>query len=232
MKAHQTLAISSIAASLITLAASPALAVTPLELVIDLSHNILPADNTWGTCNINWAAHTAVSNGACLFTRAVADANGYSNATINSFWGSNSPSSAIYYQKIIDQVHFTSITAMGSIAPGDLISIKYTDTTPVGGTSMIVELAPVQITAQAPIIAGTTQWVVGVIDSTQNPHYVTDSRWWADGPLTHDQGVGRGDMRIYVNDTTGAYDGHTWSWDNGPYKTQATRPIAVGRFVP
>jgi hypothetical protein len=229
MKAHQTLAISSIAASLITLAASPALAVTPLEKVVDLVDFIQPSDNAWGTCNIVWAAYTATSNGACLFTRALADANGYTNATIKLWWGSTSPSSAIYYQKIVDEVHFENITDIEDILPGDLISISYTDNG--GGASMIVEDLPVPVTATAPIITGTTQWVVGVIDSTQDPHWNTDSRWLADGGV-HDKGVGRGQMRIYVNDTTGLYDGHAWSMDNGPYKTQLIRPLAVGHFVP
>jgi hypothetical protein len=234
MQSRRTLAItlSSIIGSLVALAASPALAITPIQAAQDLTNNILPADNAWGTpCSINWTSYTATTNGACLFSLSLIQANlSYTTQTIKGFWGSTNPGSALFYDKIVAGVHFTNITNIANIASGDLISIKYTSTT---GASMMVDVAPVAWSpATAPLQTGTSQWIVGIIDSTTTPHGDTDSRWHADVDGAHDQGVGTGDMRLYT-DATGAIVGYTWTLDNGSvYYDQATRQLGVGRFVP
>jgi hypothetical protein len=75
---------------------------------------------------------------------------------------------------------------------------------------------------------------VSVLDSTQNPHGATDSRWQGDPNGVHDAGVGAGDIFIDV-DANDEIVAHTWSTGNGGTVYNQTgvgaRPMVVGRFV-
>jgi predicted HNH restriction endonuclease len=94
---------------------------------------------------------------------------------------------------------------------------------------MIVS-SPVLRTATAPLINGTTQYEVSIIDCSQSGHGSADTRYISSG--NWDDGVGKGVFRLYVN-KKGAITGYTWStYSSSVYYSQSERQLAVGEHVP
>lgn len=150
----------------------------------------------------------------------------------------SSPYAHEYYAAVVNHLHYQQITSLAGIARGDLIAIIYGtgDGEPTGHTAF-VNTVPATMTSPAkPILSGTTQYVVEVVDSTSVVH--TDDTRPSSG------GAGRGTMRLYA-DTAGNLIGYAWSKNNGTfYKIDGTsvsydgtpgttsKRIAVGRYVP
>lgn len=149
-----------------------------------------------------------------------------------------SPYAHEYYAAVIEHLHYDQITSIPSIARGDLIAIIYGDGSgdPTGHTAFVNALPAVMSAPAKPLLSGTTQYVVEVVDSTSALH--TDDTRPASG------GAGRGTMRLYA-DGAGQLIGYAWSRNNGTlYKTDGTsvsydgtpgtvsKRIAIGRYVP
>jgi hypothetical protein len=182
------------------------------------------------------ASATSITGGAAFFSQSQKTAFGYLNADLFALWGSTSPASPIYYQKITSATHFTQITSVGSLAAGDALVINSTDSY-TGHTMIITGAATQLVPALNPILADTNQWVVPIADSTTathgcNPAY-PDSRWSGTcGTGTFTAGPGTGYMRVY-SDLTGGLLGYSWSiTSGGAYYSPTTRPYAVGRLTP
>lgn len=87
--------------------------------------------------------------------------------------------------------------------------------------------------ASNPIVAGTAQYEIPVIDSSRSYHGSGDTRHPTQGGSG--EGIGKGVFRIYV----GANDqimGYTWSTANGTYYDQSApattlRHLVVGRLL-
>jgi len=228
---RSVLALSSLAAaSLVSLAAAPAMA-GAVDSARDLVANITPADNNWGSpCSVDFTLYTATTNGACFFTLSLRDDDPtISTALLSTWWGSTNPSAGIYYNQIGAGNHWTEITAVADIQEGDLLATSWTNTNgTAGGYVMIVDVAPA---AQVP----ATRYLVSILDATQTPHGPTDSRWQADAGGIHDKGAGAGDIYIDADAVTDAIVAHTWSTVTGGTIYNQTgagaRPMRVGRFV-
>jgi hypothetical protein len=218
---------SIVAGSILTLASAPALA-SALTAAQDIAYSVLPADNNWGSpCSIDWTAHTALTNGACLYTLSLQqDDPTITSSDIRSWWGMYSPGSPNYYDAIASGNHFTEIVNVTDIQEGDLLAVKYqtSATSPFTGYIMLVEFAPVLE------VGSSSRYVVGIIDSTQSPHGSTDSRWHADAGGVNDRGVGSGDIYLDAG-SSGEIIGHAWSTGAGSYYGQSVRAIKAGRFV-
>lgn len=144
--------------------------------------------------------------------------------------GSSSPDAALYHDLIVSGNGFTSIESILNVQPGDIMSIKYNDgTTTATGHSMVVSGFPKLRSPTNPIVSGTIQYEIPVIDSSKSGHGPLDTRLMPDG--TWDSGAGEGVFRVYVNPQSFAVVGHTWSTYNGTYYTQNARHLAVGRFI-
>lgn len=76
-----------------------------------------------------------------------------------------------------------------------------------------------------PLIEGTLQWVVVVIDSDEHPHDITDTRYSPDGK--HQTGVGRGKYRVYT-DMNGVPVGYTNGFSK-KYFSKEDRFITISR---
>lgn len=189
------------------------------------------------------AAGASITGGAAFFSQSQKTAFGYTNTDLSTLWGSTSPASPVYYQKITSATHFTAITNVGSLAAGDVLVINsvvdpVTPSNNYSGHTMIITGAATQLSpALNPIYANTNQWVVPIADSTTSTHGCNpaypDSRWsgtCATGTFT--AGPGTGFVRIY-SDLAGEKLGYSWSiTSGGAYFAPATRPYAVGRLTP
>jgi 3D (Asp-Asp-Asp) domain-containing protein len=149
-----------------------------------------------------------------------------------------SPYAHEYYYAVVQNLHYSTVTSVPEIARGDLIAIIYGDGTgdPTGHTAFVNTLpTPMSVPAK-PVLAGTTQYVVEVVDSTSVLH--SDDTRAATG------GAGRGTLRLYA-DGTGLLLGYAWSTRNGTfYRTDGSsvaydgtpgttsKKLVVGRYVP
>lgn len=123
-------------------------------------------------------------------------------------------------------------TSFKDSKPGDLFIYTCNDkcSTVEGDTPghvAIVDAKPQMKPPTPPIIDGTEQWLITVIDSEDFAHDRNDTRWRPKGEpkIT---GVGRGTYRVYV-DANGATVGYT-DGPNGPkLHSHDARPIIMGR---
>ena len=114
---------------------------------------------------------------------------------------------------------------------GDIIAIKYpTGTSTSTGHIMLIAAAPTLRTASAPLITGTTQYEVRVIDASSSGHGSLDTRYISSGNFN--DGIGSGYFRLYIN-SSGGVAGYTWStYSSSVYYSQSDRPLLVGRLLP
>jgi hypothetical protein len=161
-----------------------------------------------------------------------------------SWMGCSSPIADRYYDTIVDQNGFTVVGTVSSVGAGDLIAIRNSDAgcydltcsnfqgCSSSGHVALVASSPIRRSSTSPVISGTTQYAVTVVDSSASYHGSTDTRYRAESDGSDDSGVGRGVMRLYAN-SNGNVVGHTWSsFSNSAYYAQSTRPLVVGRLVP
>ncbi len=172
-------------------------------------------------------------------TRVHADCSGLVNAVLKrvceidgpklAMWlGRVRPLARDYHDTIVAERGFTRVKSVTSIRPMDLIAIKFEAGAKDTGHVMFADSGAFKREASAPIVEGTTQWEVQVIDSAASPHGVRDTRYKEGGPSR--AGVGRGSVRLYADDD-GTIVGYTWSTGRGSvYRSIKDRPLAVGRL--
>jgi hypothetical protein len=213
----------SAAASFIALSSAPAHACSDIA---DAASDLIAAGST-------------INGGAAFFSTSVKTAFGYTNTDLSNLWGSSSPASPIYYQKITTATYFTQIADIGSLAAGDAMVINSTADGYNGHTMIITGAATQLVPAINPIIANTNQWVVPIADSTTATHGCSptyrDSRWSGScGTGTFTAGPGTAFIRLY-SDLSGGLLGYTWSVTSAGlsnYYSPSTRPYAIGRLTP
>jgi len=134
-----------------------------------------------------------------------------------------------YYDSIVRDGVFARIDNLADVLPGDVVAIRYPPSVPSGtGHVMLVDAKPVQRREDtAPVIEGTRQWELAVIDSSNGPHGTLDSRRVEDGGKR--SGLGRGMFRLYA-DLKGTLMGYSWSVEkSSKYYDASQRPIVIGR---
>ena len=95
---------------------------------------------------------------------------------------------------------------------------------------MLVAGLPQKQAPHAPLVAGSVQWLVPVIDSATSGHGAMDTRHNADG--TFREGVGQGTVRLYT-DLSGGFLGYSWSDSSvSVYYDSTMRPLVIGRIDP
>ncbi len=117
------------------------------------------------------------------------------------------------------------ITRLADARPGDVLAAKFPPGAGDTGHVMMVDQLPVPHPASSPVVAGTTQWDVTVIDSTKGGHGTADPR-----KATGQTGVGRGTIRIYTK-PDGTLAGYAWS-DSATteYRPMTDRHLVIGRL--
>lgn len=163
-----------------------------------------------------------------------------------SWFGCDSPNAKSYHDRIEDEDGFDLISFIDDVKPGDVIAIEYLDMgcknhtcgTVEGcessGHTAIVAAKPVLHPASAPLIAGTLQYSVEIIDSSSAYHGPEDTRYQSEADKSHDRGVGRGTMRLYVDakDPDRPVIGYTWSTNaDSVFKGSDARDLLIGRYA-
>jgi hypothetical protein len=198
---------------------------------------VLPSENEYGSkpSFIRWegdSGHNSSGNRtvcATFVTLLLQRAYAMESSDFTAWMGTGSPNAAAYHDAIVAENGFERITNVNDIAPGDLIAIEYPSASGPTGHVAIVTAPPLPHPAKAPLVAGTQQFEVLIIDSTSSPHGQTDSRVKADG--TVDAGAGSGSMRLYTN-LQGDIVGHAWSTcASDGFHNLSSRHLVVGRLA-
>lgn len=199
--------------------------------------NVLPARNDYATnpSYIYWKGVNGAldyqnrTECASFVTLNLRQAYGWSTTFMKNWMGSTSPFAATYHDTIVAQNGFLLVPNVQSIASGDIIAIKYPAGLTATGHTMIADgPAVLRAAATGPLVAGTLQYEIAVIDSSQSGHGPLDTRYYPNG--TWEAGAGRGVLRLYA-DRNGLITGYTWStYTNSVYYDQASRHLVVGRL--
>jgi hypothetical protein len=138
------------------------------------------------------------------------------------------PTASKYYASIVAQRGFRHLKKIGDILPGDILAIYYPSDKSNTGHVMVIAELPQKISGGQPLVDGTEQWQVVIIDSSRSPHWKGDTRW-KDGKTKYD-GLGRGLLRLYSGGN-GEIAGYTWSLSpKSKFHSGKERPLAAGRF--
>lgn len=208
------------------------------DLVLDLlqsSQTTATWPNIYGTpAYINWNGAQSDARTECssFVTLLWQHTYGWTSTIFRQWMGSTSPNAAMYHDTIQRTNGFLPVTTVDHIRPGDLIAIVYyPEYQSPSGHVMIVQDLP-RTNWSNPIIRGTAQWTIPVIDSSSSYHGPTDSRY------SHPGGIGYGIFRLYTNPNRTAA-GYTWSLLStsvSTYYPQATstqsgRHLVIGRLT-
>ena len=143
-----------------------------LEAAKNLVKNIDPDNNGYnhGGAKVSFAAPYEMHADCSGFIDALLMYSyGYSPDQLKTWLGSKRPTAHRYYEKIKAEIGFTHIKHMTDVRPGDILAIKFFVPNKNTGHIMLVAESPKKRTATAPIIDGTNQWEVRIIDSTGPP---------------------------------------------------------------
>lgn len=175
------------------------------------------------------ASHTDCSG---FIDQLLMHEDGYTADQFKRWFGLRRPNAATYHDAIADARGFTVVPTVNALEPGDVIAIKYLTRHDNTGHIMLVVDKPKRVASTAPLVDGTTQWDVDIIDSSESGHGPTDTRHkrGADGK-DHD-GLGRGVFRLYTN-SKGDIAGFTWSTlKSSKFVSPDDEHVVLGRFVP
>jgi len=189
-----------------------------------------------GKRHIDWNASNYAARTVCssFITLLLEHTYGWPTSAFKVMMGTGNPQAEDYHDAIVSRRGFKRIVHVTAIRPGDILAVKYTgfhvtsrDVEDTGHVMLVAE-APTFINDEKPIISGTRQYTVTIIDSSASGHGPTDTRHEPGGHFTG--GIGRGTIRLYAGDDD-KIAGYTWS--NTPkseYFTAPERDIVAGRL--
>jgi hypothetical protein len=154
---------------------------------------------------------------------------GLKSADLRKWFGKGRPLAKDYYAAIAEEKGFRRVPVISQLRPGDILAVQY----PVGSSNtghvMLVAGTPKARAASAPLVAGTWQWEVNIIDESESGHGATDTRHKPDKTMR--DGLGRGVLRIYT-DAEGRIAGYAWSTLKvSKFESVRTHPFVIGRLA-
>jgi hypothetical protein len=186
--------------------------------------------------SVRWAGQNGATGYYCatdcsgLLTALLKQSYGYTTTYFKKWTGYSNPYASSYYNEIVTQDHFTRINSVTQIQRGDIVAMKYPAGSSNTGHVMVVAASPVVRASTNPLVTGTTQYEVLIMDCSSSGHGSNDTRY-INGTDWYD-GIGRGIFRLYVN-SSGSIVGYTWStYSSSVYYSQTQRQLAVGRLIP
>lgn len=220
------------------LLAGTAKAADPAHLfwAVDIATNVTPDKNMYDSnpSYIHWpdangvGAYENRTKCSSFITQVLMKSYGWTSAYFSNWMSSTSPTANKYYDAINQQNGFVIIDNINDIQAGDIIAIKYPSGSAVTGHMMMANGPATLRSPTLPLVTGTNQYQIQIIDSSQSGHGPTDTRLIEDG--VYAPGAGIGISRLYA-DNAGVIKGYTWStYYNSVYYDQNTRPIIVGRL--
>ncbi|MBG1258536.1 NlpC/P60 family protein [Nostoc commune] len=145
-----------------------------------------------------------------------------------------------FHYAIVNRKDFIQIKKLTQVQPGDIIAIEYPDGEDNTGHVMLVAETPQEIEAKSPLVKGTKQWKVKVVDQSRSGHGEKDSRRIKDSQIKdiycreNDSfycGLGEGTIRIYTSEENDSLLGYTWSrFKNSEYYCSEERDLVIGRL--
>ena len=229
--------VASITASFLLVGSAKAADPQHLFWAEDIATNVAPEFNMYDSnpSYVHWPSvngaviHENRTKCSSFITQILMQSYGWTSTDFRNWMSSISPTADKYYAAINQQNGFSIVSNVNDIQPGDIIAIKYLSGSTATGHMMIAKTAATLRTATLPIIAGTTQYALQIIDSSQTGHGPTDSRLNEDG--TYAPGAGIGILRLYTN-SAGVVVGYTWStYNNSQFYDATTRPLLIGRLI-
>jgi hypothetical protein len=201
--------------------------------------DVRPGDNDYvfGGEKVRWAT-AGGSQAECqadcsgLLTAVVRHAYGWSLERVKAVTGRTRPRAVEWHDAIVaNRPPLHAIPQLADVRPGDLLVVRYPpDAQKATGHVMMADGVPVPHPPSEPIVPGTAQWDVVVIDSAKSGHGPADTREHADG--SHDAGVGRGTLRVYTH-ANGSVAGYAWSdGADAKFQPQAEHHLVIGRIDP
>src|SRR5436305_9414186 len=162
---------------------------------------------TWA--GVNGATETR-NRSVCsaLVAHLMMQTYGYRAADFASWLGGRFPRAAGFHDAIAAGRGFDPVLRIGGIRPGDVLAIKYPPGSHPTGHVLLAASRPVQRHATEPVVPGTVQYELSVIDSSHTGHGPTDTRHYAKGKFH--SGVGGGLFRLYAG-PDGHLAGYPWS---------------------
>jgi hypothetical protein len=186
-----------------------------------------------GKADIQWSG-VCESHADCsgFLDALLTHSYGYNEEQFKKWFDSHRPSARRYHDAIVDQHGFTEIKELSHVRPGDILAVKYLKRKDNTGHIMVVAGTPRQVQPKRPLVEGTAQWEVVIIDSSESGHGNTDTRHHK-GPGGKDhQGLGEGVLRVYT-DRQEHVVGFTWSaLEKSEFKGADDEHLVAGRLKP
>ena len=156
--------------------------------------------------------------------------NQITDQTFTNLFGSKAPNSGKFYDAVISQNNFKRIFSIFDVQQGDMIFLKYPESNANSGHTMQIYSLQKRSVDTLPIVEGTEQWEIVVMDSSQSYHGKDDTR------ISPNNGIGRGTFRLYVSKADGTFQGYSWSIaaSSTYYDKSSDRLLVIGRptFLP
>lgn len=190
-----------------------------------------------GKRHIEWSADHAAARTVCssFETLLLEHTYGWTGDDFKEWMHSTNPEADAYHDAIVQRHGFERILHISALRPGDILAVKYTDHhlskngVEDTGHVMLVAEAPRPAADKKPIVPGTRQYVVSIIDSSASGHGTSDTRAKPGGGFTG--GIGQGECRLYVNEE-GRIIGYAWSTSlKSEYFTSPDRDLVAGRLT-
>ena len=152
---------------------------------------------------------------------------GYNEPDLRRWFGSTRPKARDYFEQIKNHRGFRNTHSVRNAEPGDFLAVKYPPGSENTGHVMLVNSKPKLMQPVKPLVEGTQQWEVEVIDCSTSGHGPTDTRHVINGKDR--TGLGRGILRIYTRHQ--AVAGYSWSTSTGSkFYAQEERPLVIGHL--
>lgn len=152
---------------------------------------------------------------------------GLKSADLRQWFGKARPLAKDYYAAIAVEKGFRRVPVITQVRPGDILAVQYPAGSANTGHVMLVAGTPKARAATAPLVGGTRQWEVTIIDESESGHGTTDTRHKPDKSMR--DGLGRGVLRIYT-DAEGRIAGYAWSTlKASKFEGVRTHLFAIGR---
>jgi hypothetical protein len=165
---------------------------------------------------------------SALVAHLLMRAYGYRAADFASWLGGRFPRAAGFHDAIAAGRGFDRIRRVEDIRPGDVLAIKYPPGTRPTGHVLLAAARPAERRATAPVVPGTAQYELSVIDSSHTGHGPADTRHYAKGK--YHSGVGQGVFRLYAA-ADGTIAGYSWSVTKASeFYAPGERDLVVGRL--
>ena len=180
-----------------------------------------------------WDGHVASHTDCSGFVNHLLEhTDGLGESDLSRWFGSRRPTAERYHDAIAAGRGFAPVASIAELRPGDLIAIRYLVRREDTGHVMLVDGAPEPVDAQPPLVAGTRQWTVDVIDSSKSGHGPLDTRHARGTDGRDHPGLGRGTIRLYA-DGDGRVAGFTWSTlARSRFVPPEEEHLVLGRFLP